>query len=256
MLTAMLLLACLAQEPELRYVANAGMLIDVDRRAFLVDAPIRDGISPYATSPAAERNRLEMALPPYDRVDAILITHWHEDHFNAEAVAAHLAHNPRAVLVSSPEVVDQVRRVAPDLASSRLQSVLPPPGGSEAVRVAGVPVHVLRIRHNPTRRLPEQHVGFLIGDSAPVLHVGDADPTAGNFVRLRALPAVDVALLPFWYVLDEASRRFVTESIRPRRIAAIHLPPGDSATVEAALRAAGISVGLPQGTGSRLIAPR
>ena len=81
--------------------------------------------------------------------------------------------------------------------------------------VGSVPVRVLRIRHNPTRRLPEQHVGFLIGEAAPVLHVGDADPAADNFGLLRNLPKVDVALLPFWYVLDDASRRFVADAIRP-----------------------------------------
>jgi hypothetical protein len=35
-----------AGDPELRYVANAGMLITVGGRRFLVDAPIRDGIAP------------------------------------------------------------------------------------------------------------------------------------------------------------------------------------------------------------------
>ncbi len=51
-----------------------------------------------------KRARLESASAPYDAVDAILITHWHEDHFSPEAVAAHLTRNGHAVLVSSPEV--------------------------------------------------------------------------------------------------------------------------------------------------------
>lgn len=236
--------------PELRYVANAGMLVKVSGRRFLIDAPIREGIPPYATSPAHERDRLEAARPPYDGVDAILITHWHEDHFSAEAAAAHLAHNPRAVFVSSPEVVERVRAAAAGLPAARFRAVLPLPGRSEEIRVGGLPVRVLRVRHNPSRRLPEQHVGFLIGDSAPVLHVGDADPAADNFALLRALPGVDLALLPFWYVLDDANRRFVAESIRPRRIVAMHLPPGDAARVSATLQAANVPVVLPPEPGS------
>ncbi len=74
-------------------------------------------------------------------------------------------------------------------------------------------VRVLRIRHNPTRRLPEQHLGFLIGEATPALDVGDADPAGDNFGLLRNLPKVDVALLPFWYVLDDARRRFVADAI-------------------------------------------
>ena len=106
----------------------------------LIDAPIRDGIPPYATSSAAERERLEGALPPYDRVDAVLVTHWHEDHFSAEAVAAHLSRNRRAVLVSSPEVVERVRAAAPGVAAERLRAVLPSPGAAELVTIGRLPI--------------------------------------------------------------------------------------------------------------------
>lgn len=102
------------------------------------------------------------------------------------------------------------------------------------MRVGALPIRVLRIRHNPSARLPEQHVGVLIGESAAVLHTGDADPAADNFAMLRGLPAVDLALLPFWYVHSEENRRFVQRSIAPRRIAAIHVPPADIARVRRA----------------------
>jgi L-ascorbate metabolism protein UlaG (beta-lactamase superfamily) len=236
----------------IRYVANAGMLVAVGDRRFLIDAPIRDGIPPYATPTAAERSRLEAAREPYAAVDAILITHWHEDHFSADAVAAHLTSSPRAILVSSPEVVDRVRAVAPDLPASRLHGVLPPPGQSQPVDVGGLTVHVLRIRHNPTRRLPEQHVGFLIGGESPVLHAGDADPKADNFALLKSLPQVDLACLPYWYVVDAANRRMVEDTIRPRRVVAMHVPPGEAAKVGEALRAGGGTAVLASAPGSTL----
>ena len=134
--------------------------------------------------------------------------------------------------------------------------MLPAPGQSEEVTVGGVTVRVLRIRHNPTRRLPEQHVGFLIGTRATVLHVGDADPAPDNFTLLRTLPKVDTALLPFWYVLDEANRRFVATSIAPRRIVGMHLPRADAAEVARKLRAAGVEVDLPPEPGSPVLRAR
>jgi L-ascorbate metabolism protein UlaG (beta-lactamase superfamily) len=75
-------------DASVRYVANSGMLVTVDGRRFLIDAPIRSGVDPYATSSPEERQRLEGAQPPYDNIEAILITHWHEDHFSADALAA------------------------------------------------------------------------------------------------------------------------------------------------------------------------
>jgi L-ascorbate metabolism protein UlaG (beta-lactamase superfamily) len=249
-------LASIAGAPDVRYVANSGMLVTVSGRRFLIDAPIRDGIAPFATSSAEERVRLEGARAPYDNVDAILITHWHEDHFSPDAVAAHLSRNARSILISSPEVVERVRRAAPSVPASQLRAVLPAAGNFEQVDVGGVPVRVLRVRHNPTRRLPEQHVAYLIGESATVLHVGDADPAADNFALLKALPPIDLALLPFWYVLDEPNRRLVAESIRPHRIVAMHVPPGDAEKVAAKLHAANVSASLAAIPGSRLALER
>jgi L-ascorbate metabolism protein UlaG (beta-lactamase superfamily) len=241
--------------PEIDYVANSGMLVTTSGRRFLIDAPIRDGLSPYPTSSADERARLEGATAPYDNIDAILITHWHEDHFSPEAVAAHLMANPRTLFISSPQVAEKLAAVAPAVSASRFRTVLPAPGRAHRVDVRGVSVHVLRIRHNPARRFPEQHVGFLIGGAAPVLHTGDADPAADNFIALETLPAVDVALLPFWYVSDAANRRFVADTIRPRRIVAMHATPEDAAKVEATLRTASIPVVVAAKPGSRLVLP-
>jgi len=235
-----------------RYVANSGMLVTVSGRRFLIDAPIREGLAPYATSSAAERALLEGAREPYDRVDAILITHWHEDHFSPEAIAAHLTSNPRSMLVSSPEVIDRVRAVSTGVPASQLRGVLPAPGAAERIDVGGVPIRVLRIRHNPARRLPEQHVGFLIGDATPVLHVGDADPAADNFSLLKSLPPVDLALLPFWYLSDSVNRRFVADSIRPRRMVAMHIPPNGVERVTGALKEGKVSAAIAAVPGSEL----
>ena len=174
----LLVLACvLAQDRavpaplDVRYVANAGVLLTIDGRKILIDAPIRDGIPPYTTPSADERARLEAARPPYDGIAAILITHWHEDHLSPDAVAAHLRSSARTVLISSREVVDRVRQAGPDLPAARFRPVTPAPGSSTVAELEGLRVHVLRIRHNPARRLPAEHVGFLVQGTKTALHV-------------------------------------------------------------------------------------
>jgi L-ascorbate metabolism protein UlaG (beta-lactamase superfamily) len=240
--------------PEVRYVANSGMLVTVSGLRVLIDAPIREGIPPYATSSAEEREALEHARAPYNNVDVILITHWHEDHFSAEAVASLLSNRSRAILISSPEVIDRVRKVVPPTVDPlRLHAELPAPGNVSQINLMHVPLRILRLRHNPTRRLPEQHLGFLIGNSKAVLHVGDADPAADNFALLKTLPPVDLAFLPFWYVSDDANRRVVAESIRPRRIVAMHVPPADAAKVAPTLRATNASITLADKPGAPLV---
>lgn len=85
-----------------------------------------------------------------------------------------------------------------------------------------------------------------------MLHVGDADPAADNFTVLKSLPTVDLALLPFWYLADGPNRRFVAESIRPRWIVAMHIPPRDAQKIAAALRAANVGAEVAVVSGSRL----
>ena len=224
-------------------MANAGVLISLDGRKILIDAPIRDGIPPYPTSSPQERALLEQARSPYDRISAILTTHWHEDHFDAKAVGAHLTRSSGTRLISSAEIIERVRSTLPSVPAARVVAVTPAAGASVAVPIdGGIRVHVLRIRHNDARRMPEQHVGFLIQGTRTVLHVGDADPTPANFALLKKLPKVDLALLPYWFVLNAKNREFVAASIAPERIVGMHLPVEEAAKVERGLRAAGANV--------------
>lgn len=154
--------------------------------------------------------------------------------------------------ISSPEVIDRVRKADASLPASRLRTSLPAAGHAEALDAAGVPVHVLRIRHNPSRRVPDQHVGFPIAGTTSVLHVGDAEPAADNFTVMPSLPPVDVAMLPFWYVSAAANRAFVAASSRPRRIVAMHVPPADANKVRAEIDAAAVLAAVP---GSPLALP-
>ncbi len=192
----------------IRYVANAGMLVTVDGHDVLIDAPIREGIAPHPTSSTDERRRLESARPPYDRVEAILITHWHEDHFSAGAITAHLATNQRATVISSPEVINRIRDVAPLVPASRFRAHLPAPGQSELACVG-------------------------------------ADPVADTFALLATMPRVDLALLPYWYVLTDNSRRMVSTAIAPGRIIAMHLPAEEAGTLTRALEGWELPVARP-----------
>ncbi len=214
----------------IRYVANAGVLIESGSSKFLIDAPIRESIPPYARPDEAMRTRVESAQPPYDGITAILITHWHEDHFSAPAVATLLRNSAATILLSSAEIVDRVRKADASLAPNRFRPITPAAGASERVEVGGVPINVLRLRHS-ARRLPEQHVGFLIEGCQTVLHVGDADSDDENFAMLRKLPAIQAGVLPYWYVLDGRERQFVARAIRPSRIIGMHLPPAEAKEV-------------------------
>ena len=48
---------------------------------------------------------METAVGEFERLDLVLVTHIHKDHFDAAAVVRHFDNNPAATLISTPEVI-------------------------------------------------------------------------------------------------------------------------------------------------------
>ena len=49
---------------------------------------------------------------------------------------------------------------------------------------------------------------------------------------------VDVACIPYWLLTSAAGQRFVRDTLRPKHIIAIHVPPREAAEITASVRAA------------------
>ena len=62
-----------------------------------------------------------------------------------------------------------------------------------------------------------------------MLHVGDAELSEATLAPLRIdTMRIDVALLPYWVLTDEDTRRIIERWIRPRHVAAFHLGADDT----------------------------
>ena len=209
-------------------LANAGVMLSDGRRAVLIDALFRDGIEGYARLGEGERGRLEKALSPYDAVRLVLVTHWHADHFEAGVVTTHLENNRGARAVVAAQVAAKMPGVR------NVEVVTPDRGRIDRSEVNGLPVVVVRLAHNPSRNFPEEHVGQAVRLAGRlVLHVGDADPTAVNFRAAEPLAPVDVAIVPYWYLLSETGRAIVRDQLRARHVIAVHVEPEKAARIEA-----------------------
>jgi L-ascorbate metabolism protein UlaG (beta-lactamase superfamily) len=191
------------------YVANEGFLLEGGGQKILVDALTGRGISPYPTAPEEMRSKLDEARPPFDGVDLVLATHFHADHFDAEAVTRHLRANPEARFVSTPQAVGRLRGLlgADSPLLDRLEAVMPAEGERETVRYRGMEVQVLNLHHGRDRRPPVQNLGFLVRMGGVTwLHAGDTEVDESD-VRPYGLPdeQIDVAFLPTW-LLDGGRR--------------------------------------------------
>ena len=98
-------------------LSNMGLHVLIDGHSILIDALNNGEQRPYAGIPLDMAQTIIRGGPPYERVDMMLISHHHEDHFDAGLVARFVLERPHVPVYSSPQVVDAVARLAPEMDS-------------------------------------------------------------------------------------------------------------------------------------------
>lgn len=191
----------------LRYLANEGVMLEGSRGRVLIDALFGDGLPEYPTVPLASRDSLERAVGHYGGPAVVLVTHAHRDHFDSAAVARYRRHNPTAVLIGPP---------APGTA--------PAP----AADLGWVRVRPLAIPHGGTR--PVGHAAYLVTlDGTTALHLGDTQSDPATW-RAAGVPeaGVDLALVPYWYALEEGRLEAAMAVLRARAVVLFHVALQDA----------------------------
>ena len=225
-IAAALALAVAAGPPAVRvtYLANEGVHIGGPCHV-LVDALQRDSLGAYARHPPEVQQALESARPPFDTVGLALATHYHLDHWDAGAIARFLSSNPRALYGSPPEAAAMMPREVRG-------QVRPLSAASPRIEAGSARVEALGLTHGaPPGAPPTPHHGYRIACGSRVLaHLGDSSPGEANFAALLAAGPVDVAMVPFWWLLDAGGRAFVLERWKPKHVIAFHLGADDASS--------------------------
>lgn len=190
--------------PEVTYLANEGVMLRGAGGVVLIDALFGEGLPEYPTVPPPLRDSLEGARG-FDGPALVLTTHAHRDHYDSAAVARHLRSNPSARASGPPE-----------------PGTAPPPLDLGWVRVQALP-----FPHGRTVR-PVGHAAYLVTlDGTTMLHIGDTFSEPGTWRGLGLPPTgVDLALVPFWYALEEKTLRELLEVTRARTVVLLHAPLG------------------------------
>jgi L-ascorbate metabolism protein UlaG (beta-lactamase superfamily) len=199
-----------AHAPVLRltYLANEGVMLEGRKGRVLIDALFGDGLPDYAVVPRAMRDSLEQARGSFGGPMIVATTHAHRDHYDAASVARYRENNPKSVLVGPPgsEGADQVEPV--DLSWAQVRPLAIPHGGT---------VH------------PVGHVAYLVTlDGTTALHLGDTQSDPGTWAA-AGVPAagVDLALVPYWYALDQARFEALLGVLRAGTVVLVHTPRQD-----------------------------
>lgn len=222
---------------KLTYVGNEGVLISDGTKAVLIDGLHRKYDDAYLNPPPEVLSAMENARAPFDQVRVVLVSHVHGDHFSAESVGLHLKNNPKAILVSDAQKMSDIARLFPDHASIRNQTHEATPEWKQRIVFErdGIKVTLLGLKHGSDRFWWIKNLGHIIEIGGKKLfHFGDADNTIENFSSFNlAAEKIDIAFIPYWFLLNENGRKLVSETIAAKHNIAVHISPG-SADADAA----------------------
>lgn len=213
---------------EVTYIANEGFLISMGGTKLLIDAlhKTKNYASPSDTLAA----KMIDAIPPFDNVDYVLVTHDHADHFSAEMVSRFLLNHPGAQFIASSETC---RKLAGNDAADRKRSGIDlKMGRHRAVRGSKAEIVALRLDHSGSREI--SNLAFVVRSNGyTIVHVGDA-LLAHNEEYLRAFDwsryTVDLLFIEY-FDRSSPAQEIIENLIKPGHVVLMHIPAGEEEEV-------------------------
>ena len=183
--------------------ANAGVILQVNRRAVIVDA-LHDWKTSRFSSVSQATVAAVKAMFSETEPDAVLVTHRHPDHCS-ELLMQSFSNRWRNTRFLYPESFPQ---------------------GLSVQQVGHIKVEALALPHEGRGFENVDQRGYCITmDGVRFLTPGDCAAEAKD--RLKAMcggSAVDFAVMNFPWVTLERNRRFLLEELKPEHIIAVHIP--------------------------------
>jgi L-ascorbate metabolism protein UlaG (beta-lactamase superfamily) len=97
---------------------------------------------------------------------------------------------------------------------------------------------ILGLRHGSERFRWIQNLGHIIKlGGKKLLHIGDADSAAESFEEFNLnQEGIDIAFLPFWFLLEKEGQTILIEKIKPKHIIAVHISPDEAEKTAAQIK--------------------
>lgn len=217
------------------YLANAGVMVKHGDAKVLIDPLYRLNHSYYRSVPEDMENNLLVGEPPFDGVDAVLVTHIHLDHFSPNLLLNYLMINTGARLYAPEQAVIALRRYTTDEDAELLDRIvslnLSQYGQPVRHQLEGIEIETVRIPHAgwPDSNRSTQNLAFRVtlAGEATVMHLGDSAPQSDLFSRFGdhwAERDLDMLFAPYWFFLEGDGLRIISSQLKPAETTGVHVP--------------------------------
>ena len=217
-----------AESAVIRYIGTDGFLIQAGSKTVLVDGLVRNPWG-YTNTPERALASMKARKPPFEKLDLLLFSHAHRDHFEPRMALDVLAAQPGAVLIGDGLVEKDLLETGADEAAklaARIRTLGLKVGEKTSLDVNGIPLTVLGVNHSD-REPAYLTLGYIM-DLGPfrVYHQGDVYPDA-NLPFLASIPweelKIDIAFFDPFFLQHDVTRKMVLDRIRPSAIILMHM---------------------------------
>lgn len=217
---------------DVTYIANEGFLLESGDHKILIDALFTEGpSSKYLVPSQGLIDKMVAGTPPFDDIDAVLVTHYHWDHFDAETAVRFLKHHPKTFLVGSQQVHDKLKTVADyNEIATQVKVIDSELHKEEELFLNEIDIKAIQLRHSPymengaDRHRNVQNLAYFVNmGSQRIFHMGDAGMYNNkDFFHNYDFAAdqIDVLFGPWFGILSQS---IVNERIKPKVIIPMHI---------------------------------
>ena len=217
------------------YLGNEGVMVEHGATKVLFDPLFRRDYDQYELVPPDIERALLAGTPPWDGIDAVFVSHYHEDHYDPALMLSYLRAHPAIELYAPAQAVEGLRKLVDSPDDDVIERVhgLTLEYGDAPVRTEmdGLLIEAVRIPHSgwPERRADVENIAFRVtlDGITTVTHLGDADADvahfeqhAGHWEQRRS----HLALPPYWFFRLPERREFLIPHIHADHSVGVHVP--------------------------------
>jgi len=224
------------KELKITYLANCGFLYEEGKSKVLIDPfGTKFGKMFYLPSKETKTNIIK-GNAPFSDIDLLLITHIHEDHFNAKLTESFLVNNRKAKMICPPQVYAQMKDSCVRFNEIKPQIICPDLGINESkeLKTNGIFVTVLRMQHGTNRSLEglnysdytdyekTENFGYIIHfEKKNIFHQGDACLKINDKALKNIDCSINIAHLSF-FDWDSTSLDILRKDVKAEKIIFMH----------------------------------
>lgn len=223
------------------YVANEGFLVRTANSKILVDALFGGIKGNWCEHPGDSlQNLMIRGQAPFDKIDVVLISDYHVDHFNAKLVTEFMENQTKTILLCPEQVDQRLRKQASyPLISERVRVVQGPDHKDTTFVAADILVNAMMMSHGgylemdsisgEMRNLHQdvQNTAWLVkADSVVFFHSGDASVKAFDpaFESRFSTEQVDFAFMDRVF-MQPSGMEVIGGMIKPGKLIFMHIEP-------------------------------